>query len=252
MQIQNPDAITRCNELDLIGQKLPLAGATVLELGCGTARMTRMIAERLPVARIIATEVDQIQHARNLEEQRALSTCTERSRSGVEGSHQRIEFKSGGAQAIDAPDNSIDVIFMFKSLHHVPPELMAQGLQEIARVLKPGGLAWISEPVYAGAFNDILRLFHDEKSVRELAFQAVCDAVESGRLELAEQIFCNTESRFTGFDEFDQRILQVTHTNHQLDAGLYEEVKTRFNAHVGPDGARFENPMRFDILRKPL
>ncbi|MBU0655054.1 MAG: methyltransferase domain-containing protein [Gammaproteobacteria bacterium] len=236
MQIQNPDAITRCNELDLIGQKLPLAGATVLELGCGTARMTRMIAERFPVARIIATEVDQIQHARNMGSERPAT----------------IEFKSGGAQAIDAPDNSIDVIFMFKSLHHVPPQLMAQGLQEIARVLKPGGLAWISEPVYAGAFNDILRLFHDEKVVRELAFQAVCDAVESGRLELAEQIFCNTESRFTGFDEFDQRILQVTHTNHQLDAGLYEEVKTRFNAHVGPDGARFENPMRFDILRKPL
>lgn len=31
MQIQNPSAQTRCNELDLIGQHLPLAGATVLE-----------------------------------------------------------------------------------------------------------------------------------------------------------------------------------------------------------------------------
>lgn len=243
MQIQNLTATTRCNELDLIAQHLPLDNATVLELGCGKAHMTRRIAERFPTARIIATEVDQIQHANNLETQRSLSE--------VEGNPHPITFKLGGAQAIDAPDNSIDVVFMFKSLHHVPRELMAQSLQEIARVLKPGGLAWISEPVYAGDFNEILRLFHDEKVVRELAFQAVHDAVDAGTLELVEQIFCHTESRFADFNEFDERIIQVTHTNHQLDDALYQTVKTRFNAHVGTSGAAFENPARFDVLRKP-
>lgn len=235
MQIQNLTATNRCNELDLIAQHLPLDNATVLELGCGKAQMTRRIAARFPTTHIIATEVDQIQHAHNLASEHPTN----------------IEFKSGGAQAIDAPDNSIDVVFLFKSLHHVPRELMAQSLQEIARVLKPGGLAWISEPVYAGDFNEILRLFHDEKVVRELAFQAVSDTVEAGTLALVEQIFCNTESRFADFNEFDQRIIQVTHTNHQLNDALYQTVKARFNAHVGTAGACFENPARFDVLRKP-
>ena len=242
MQIQNPNITTLCNELDLIAERLPLANATVLELGCGKAQMTRRIAERFPTARIIATEVDQIQHANNLETQRSLSA--------VEGQH-RIEFKLGGAQAIDTPDNSIDVVFLFKSLHHVPHDLMAQAMLEIARVLRPGGLAWISEPVYAGDFNNILRLFHDEKVVREQAFQAVSQAVEAGTLELVEQIFCHTESRFADFNEFDQRIIQVTHTNHQLDKALYQTVTARFEAHIGAEGARFENPARFDLLRKP-
>ncbi|MEB4592596.1 class I SAM-dependent methyltransferase [Candidatus Thiothrix sp. Deng01] len=235
MQIQNPSASTLCNELELIGQRLPLTNATVLELGCGKAQMTLRIAERFPIARIIATEVDQIQHALNLVSEHPAS----------------IEFRTGGAEAIDMPDNSIDVVFMFKSLHHVPRERMGAALQEIARVLKPGGMAWISEPVYAGDFNDILRLFNDEKTVRELAFNAIREAVDAGVLESVEQIFCNTESHFTDFAEFEQRILKVTHTHHQLDEALYQTVKTRFNAHLSPEGVRFENPARFDILRKP-
>lgn len=236
MQIQNPSAQTRCNELDLIGQHLPLAGATVLELGCGTARMTRLLVERFPIARLIATEVDQIQHAKNLASEHPAT----------------IEFREGGAQAIDLPDNSVDVVFMFKSLHHVPRELMAQALREIARVLKPNGLAWISEPVYAGAFNDIVRLFHDEKIVRELAFQALEQAVAAGELELVQQIFCNTETRFADFAEFETRIIKVTHTQHRLDDALYQQVQERFNTHVGAEGAKFANPARFDVLRKPL
>lgn len=236
MQIQNPSAQTRCNELDLIEQHLPLAGATVLELGCGTARMTRLLVERFPIARLIATEVDQIQHAKNLASEHPAT----------------IEFREGGAQAIDLPDNSVDVVFMFKSLHHVPRELMAQALREIARVLKPNGLAWISEPVYAGAFNDIVRLFHDEKIVRELAFQALEQAVAAGELELVQQIFCNTETRFADFAEFETRIIKVTHTQHRLDDALYQQVQERFNTHVGAEGAKFPNPARFDVLRKPL
>lgn len=236
MQIQNPSAQTRCNELDLIGQHLPLAGATVLELGCGTARMTRLLVERFPIARLIATEVDQIQHAKNVASEHPAT----------------IEFREGGAQAIDLPDNSVDVVFMFKSLHHVPRELMAQALREIARVLKPNGLAWISEPVYAGAFNDIVRLFHDEKIVRELAFQAVEQAVAAGELELVQQIFCNTETRFADFAEFETRIIKVTHTQHRLDDALYQQVQERFNTHVGAEGAKLPNPARFDVLRKPL
>lgn len=56
-----------------------------------------------------------------------------------------------------------------KSLYPVPME--DRGLLGVHRVLKPGGLAYISEPVYAGGFNDIMRIFHNEKSVREAAFE---------------------------------------------------------------------------------
>jgi SAM-dependent methyltransferase len=140
---------------------------------------------------------------------------------------------------------------MFKSLHHVPVERMDHAMAEIGRVLKPGGLAYISEPVFAGDFNEILRLFHDEKAVREAAFSAVERAVATGRFELASEKFFSTPSHFETFEHFEERILNVTHTEHRLSPDLYRRVREQFMRHMTPQGADFETPLRVDLLRKP-
>lgn len=235
MKIADPTQTTLLNELKLMLGELPLDGASVLELGCGKADKTRSLAETGRVRNIVALEVDLIQHARNL----------------AAPALHNVEFRQGGAEAIPAADNSFDIVLMFKSLHHVPVEQMDQALKEIARVLKPGGLAWISEPVYAGDFNDILRLFHDEKVVREKAFAAVSHAVEQGLLGLEKQYFFNTRSQFDDFEQFDARMIRVTHSNHQLSPELYQQVRSQFTAHLTPEGATFLNPQRVDLLRKP-
>lgn len=235
MKIADPTQTTLCNEVKLMLAELPFDGARVLELGCGKAEKTRTLAETGRVKEIVALEVDAIQHARNL-----LVTDL-----------PTVRFRQGGAEAIPAEDGSFDIVLMFKSLHHVPVEHMDRALDEIARVLRPGGLAWISEPVYAGDFNDILRLFHDEKAVREAAFAAVCRAVDDGRLALEKQLFFNTRSQFDSFEQFDARMIRVTHTNHQLSPELYGLVRERFTAHLTPEGATFLNPQRVDLLRKP-
>ena len=156
-----------------------------------------------------------------------------------------------GAQAIPAADASTDLVFMFKSLHHVPGELLAQSFAEITRVLKPGGLAYISEPIFAGEFNEILRLFHDEQQVREAAFAATCAAVDSGQLELVEEIFFDTPVHFADFADFEAQVIGVTHTQHHLSDQVHAEVKRRFTNNAGENGAEFLAPIRVDLLRKP-
>ncbi len=235
MQIASSETLPVCPENDVYESLLPLDGAHILELGCGGADKTRAIARLGKAASITALEVDTIQHAKNL----ALSDLPE------------VSFKLGGAEAIDMPDNSVDIVLMFKSLHHVPLDKMDTALTEIHRVLKPGGLAYISEPVYAGEFNDLLRLFHDEKTVREAAFAAVRQAVASGRMERVEQKFFATPISYETFEQFEDRILRVTHTHHQLSDALYATVRERFSAHTSPQGAYFETPIRVDLLRKP-
>lgn len=235
MKIADPAQTQRCNEVQLMLAELPFDGARVLELGCGRAEKTRTLAETGRVQEILALEVDAIQHARNLQ-------ITDL---------PRVRFALGGAEAIPAEDGSFDIVIMFKSLHHVPMGQMDQALAEVARVLRPGGLAWISEPVYAGELNQVMRLFHDEKEVREAAFAAVCGAVERGVLALERQLFFQTRSHFADFDAFDQRMIQVTHSDHRLSPALYAQVRQQFEAHLTPEGATFFNPQRVDLLRKP-
>jgi ubiquinone/menaquinone biosynthesis C-methylase UbiE len=236
MQLHRDGALPVGSDMELIARHLPLDGTRLLELGCGRALTTRRLAETFPIGELIATEVDRIQHDKNLQ-------ITDL---------PRVTFQYGGAEAIDQPDATIDAVIMLKSLHHVPVELLAQGLREVHRVLKPGGLAYISEPVYAGAFNDILRLFNDEQHVRQAAFAAVRDAVDSGLFELVDEIFFDGISRFQGFEEFEERILGATHSEFAIDDALYTRIRQAFVPHIGSDGvAEFRNPHRVDLLRRP-
>ena len=235
MKIADPAQTTLCNEMKLLLEELPLDGACILEFGCGKAEKTRILAESGRPREIIALEVDTIQHARNLE-------ITDL---------PTVRFSHGGAEAIPVDDASVDIVLMFKSLHHVPVADMDRALAEIARVLKPGGVAWISEPVFAGDLNEVFRLFHNEQLVREAAFAAICKAVESGSLQLDKQMFFNTRSYFESFAQFDTRMIQVTHTDHRLAPELYRQGQEKFESFMGPDGATFLNPQRVDLLRKP-
>ena len=234
MKIADPVQDTLVNEVKLMLDELPFDGASVLELGCGKAEKTRMLAETGRLKEIVALEVDDIQHQRNLQ-------ITDL---------PNVHFRHGGAEAIPADDDSFDLVLMFKSLHHVPMEHMDTALGEIARVLKPGGLAWISEPVFAGDLNEVFCLFHNEKIVREAAFAAIGKAVDDGRLNLEKQLFFNTRSFFESFNQFDRRMIQVTHTSHRLAPELYQRVKEKFESYLTPEGATFLNPQRVDLLRK--
>ena len=236
MQIQGPDDQENATEFEVLSRLLPLPGARLLELGCGAAEKTRQIAENAKIDEIVAVEIDPIQHAKNIEIKDLPS----------------VTFKSFGAEAIDEPDNSFDIVLMFKSLHHVPTGEMDTALSEIRRVLKPGGLAYISEPVFAGSFNEVIRLFHDESTVRLAAFEAVARAVDENTLELADEIFFTSALKLKHFGQFEAGVLNVTHTDHQLTPEILQAVKDKFESYRSDAGYLFETPNRVDLLRKPV
>ena len=234
MKIAAEQIDINCHESEIYDRLLVLDGKHILELGCGSAEITRNIASSGANRKVTALEVDEIAHDKNLQ-------VTDL---------PNVTFALAGAQEVPLQDESVDVVFMFKSLHHVPLELMEPSMQEIRRVLKPGGLAYISEPVFAGDFNEVLRLFHDEQKVRQAAFDTVKKAVDDGLFTLVEEIFFNSPMKFENFAEFENNTIKATHSDHKLDEELYGLVKLRFEQHIGDDGAHFLMPIRVDLLQK--
>ena len=224
------------DEVAFLQSLVPLEGAHLAELGCGKADFARALIARAGVAKVDAFEVDRIQHGKNL----------------ASGADAKLAFRMGGAEKIDLADASIDAVVMMKSLHHVPMEHLDRALAEIRRVLKPGGWLYVSEPVYAGEFNDIVKLFHDEGEVRAAAYAALRRAGAARVLQPEMEKVFMAPLAFRDFDDFADKVIGATHSEHVLTAERLAEVRSRFEAHVKPGGAKFTRPMRVNLMRRAL
>ncbi len=56
------------------------------------------------------------------------------------------------AEKLPFPDNTFDCLFMVEVIEHMPPELEAKALNEVKRVLKPGGQFVLTTPNYRSAW----------------------------------------------------------------------------------------------------
>lgn len=220
------------DEIYLI-ETLNLDNKTILELGCGNATMTKQLGSNGLNRKIIACEVDEVQHEKNL-------------KLDIEN----IEFKLNGAQKIDLKDESVDIIFMFKSFHHIPYDLMKEALKEIKRVLKPNGLVYISEPLFKGHQNELIAMFHDEQQVRIDAFEHIKEAVESEQFKLFREIFFQTEVIYENFEDFKAKQMNLTYNDNNITNELENKIKDKFNSFNNGKQTSFMKPFRVDILQK--
>jgi len=231
----DPDQLpTLRDELDLLADLVPLAEQRLIELGCGNARLARSLLARYPGSQLVGLEVDAVQHAKN-----------------VANPQQRLVFMAGSAEAIPFPDASFDGALMLKSLHHVPLDGMDQALAEVARVVKPGGWFYVSEPIFGGALNEIVRLYNDENTVRRAAQAALDRAVAAGTHWVAadERRFAQP-AHFKDWADFEQRMLYPSFADHYITPTLAERVKAAFMRQMTADGAHFVRPMHVRLLRR--
>ena len=220
------------DELDVLSELVALDDLDIVELGCGAAQLARALLVRHPTSRVTGVEVDERQHANNMAAPQA-----------------GLRFMSGVAEDIPLPDASFDLALMLKSLHHVPMASMSRALSEVARVLRPRGQLYVSEPVYAGAFNDVIRLFNDEGSVRAAAQAAVDEALRSPRWEQVAERRFGMPVTFRDFAEFEQRMMRPTFADHHLDDAKVAVVRAAFEPHLTAGGARFVRLMHVRMLR---
>ncbi|HEX3153598.1 MAG TPA: class I SAM-dependent methyltransferase [Candidatus Angelobacter sp.] len=120
----------------------------VLDVGTGRGLLLIGAARRLTTG--IATGID-IWSTKDLSGNSLLRTQTN---IDVEGVQDKVDLKSDDARKLSFPDASFDVILSNLCIHNIPgAKDRTQACREIARVLKPGGTALISDLANTGSYQ---------------------------------------------------------------------------------------------------
>jgi SAM-dependent methyltransferase len=120
----NPDRLWRA-----LRELSPLAQTELLDLGCGVGWATRLAAERGDVSRAVGLDFSQT----------ALELANRASREASASTQQRVSWICGDGTVLPFGDATFDRAFSFGSMEHFPD--VRAGFVELARVLRPGGLA---------------------------------------------------------------------------------------------------------------
>ncbi|MGA7990172.1 MAG: class I SAM-dependent methyltransferase [Thermoanaerobaculia bacterium] len=132
---------------------IPWTGAeTVLDVGTGRGLLALGAAKRLRTGTVVGIDV---WNPRDLSGNTADAFLAN---AEAEGVAERIEVRNGDARAMPFPDESFDVVLSNVCLHNIPDARgRAEACHEIARVLKRGGVALVSDFVrtadYARSFE---------------------------------------------------------------------------------------------------
>jgi SAM-dependent methyltransferase len=218
---------------DVLASVLPDGGPVVIDVGCGDGSLVRWLERR--GARAIGIEVAPEPLARARAHERA----------------GRERYEQAGAEALPLVDDCADAVLFMNSLHHVPGELLDAALSEAARVLCPGGLLYVQEPLAEGPYFELLRPVDDETAVRAAAHAAIGRAGSQG-LEHEREIRFDTDVVHAGFDAFRDRVVLADAARAAAFEAQQDDLRERFEraAERVADGYRFVQPMRVDVLRR--
>jgi SAM-dependent methyltransferase len=118
---------------------LPMkAGLRVLDLGCGAGRHAFEAGRR--GASVVALDTDQAELAR------VAAIAAAMAEAGELRDGSAVATAAGDATAMPFPDASFDVVIAAEVLEHIPGDQHA--MNEIARVLRPGGVAAVTVPAW--------------------------------------------------------------------------------------------------------
>lgn len=135
--------------LPLLAQAELQPDHAVLDIGCGTGTLAILIKQRHPTVTVIGLDPDP----------RALARATRKAaRAAVQ-----VRFDRGFADALEYPAAAFDRVFSSMMFHHLPKDDRTRVLEEVRRVLKPGGRLELLD-FAGGAPSMLAHVFHGRRA----------------------------------------------------------------------------------------
>ncbi len=204
-----------------------------LDIGCGEGKFTRGVAAF--VGEVAGVDV----------KERAIV----KAKAAAQAQGVDVDFRVASGEALPWTDGHFDVVIFSNSLHHMPD--VAKALAEAARVLSPGGLLYVMEPVAAGHYHEATKFVNDETMVRTQAWTAFHELLGQGMERVQENLY-RTRRAFASFDEWKEEQLERDEKRRAKFDADPDGVKTTFEtlADRQDDKLAFDQVFRVDLLRK--
>ena len=219
----------------LLDELLDVRGRDVLDVGCGEGWLVRHLGVA-GAASVVGVD--------------PLTVALARARA-QDPSGRYLEAR---AEALPFDDASFDVTVLFNSLHHVGAPALDEALAEASRVLRPGGVLYVQEPLPEGAFFELMRPVDDETEVRAAAQAALARATSrpSGHLRIVEQREGVVTMRLADFEAWRRLVESVDPARLEMLDANESSLRSAFERLGRPDahGRVFGQPVSVMLLAR--
>jgi len=218
--------------IQMINAHTPLAGTTILEIGCGNGRITADMAQY--ASKIVATDLDT----------KALELAS------LNNTASNVDFIYTPDGFPDLQANSFDLVIYTLSLHHIPAEKMVAHLHHSGKLLSNNGKIVVIEPGSSGSFLEVKQRFGagsgDETAEQKSAIEAM-NTLIGWELNPTQLFF--VDFVFTDVDDF----LSTKLPNHQkLPSSLIVELKKFLHNNTTTSGITLSSERRLNLLTRDI
>jgi ubiquinone/menaquinone biosynthesis C-methylase UbiE len=128
-------------------------GHKVLEIGCGTGSLVTAVKRSKPEAEVTGLDPD--------------AKALERAKRKARRNAMTIHFDQGFSDQLPYPDQSFDRVLSSFMFHHLNDGEKEKTLQEVRRVLKPGGAFHMVDFERSESGGGLARLFHSSERLKD-------------------------------------------------------------------------------------
>ena len=211
----------------------PLAGRHVLDIGCGRGRLLRALLRRGARATGADPSAALLAQAR-------------------EAAPEAVLVQSGG-ESLPFGDGTFGGAVFLNSLHHIPQHLIRPALSEALRVIEPGAVLLVIEPLARGGYQHVFAPVDDETEVRAGALAHLAAFRAQTQAETLIDTEYDTDLKETGADDMLAYAVAIDPARKARIAAVRDEVVRLFADHARETegGYLLDQPMIAVAMRKP-